>query len=64
MASMTSFQTNSEAVREFTAGAGQPTPNQPTSMTNEEVLFLTKMILMKQWSSWRQYCHQKKQRRR
>jgi predicted HAD superfamily Cof-like phosphohydrolase len=45
MASMTSFQTNSEAVREFTAGAGQPTPNQPTSMTNEEVLFLTKMIL-------------------
>ena len=45
MTSVAKHQTNSEAVREFTAGAGQPTPSFPSSMTDDEVLFLTKMIL-------------------
>ena len=31
--------------QEFTAGAGQPTPRFRASMTDSEVLFLTKMIL-------------------
>ena len=38
-------QSDSEAVREFTAGAGQPTPNQPIPMTKSEVDFIGKMIL-------------------
>ena len=48
MAAIAKFQTqtDSEAVREFTAGAGQPAPTHPTkSMTDAEVKFLTKMIL-------------------
>ena len=40
-----SAQSDSEAVREFTAGAGQPTPNQPVPMTEAEVDFIGKMIL-------------------
>ena len=38
-------QTDSEAVREFTAGAGQPTPNTTVPMTEAEVDFIGKMIL-------------------
>lgn len=38
-------KTDSEHVREFTAGAGQPTPNQPIPMTTTEVDFISKMIL-------------------
>merc|ERR1712018_993139 len=43
--SITAQQTNAEAVREFTQGAGQPTPDTPTAMTDDEVRFITKMIL-------------------
>ncbi|KAH9257010.1 hypothetical protein BASA81_004831 [Batrachochytrium salamandrivorans] len=32
-------------VREFTLGAGQPSPDTPQVMTKEEVLFISKMIL-------------------
>lgn len=32
-------------VREFTAGAGQPTPERPVVMSVEEVKFLVKMML-------------------
>ena len=42
---VTKVQTNAEAVREFTAGAGQPTPDTPLPMTDDEVRFITKMIL-------------------
>jgi predicted HAD superfamily Cof-like phosphohydrolase len=48
MAAIANFQTqtDSEAVREFTAGAGQPAPTHPSkSMTDAEVKFITKMIL-------------------
>lgn len=38
-------QTDSEAVREFTGGAGQPIPNEPAVMSTEEVDFIGKMIL-------------------
>lgn len=38
-------QTDSEAVREFTGGAGQPIPNAPSVMKPEEVDFIGKMIL-------------------
>ena len=36
---------NAEDVREFTAGAGQPTPDTPQPMTEAEVDFIGKMIL-------------------
>lgn len=36
---------DAEHVREFTAGAGQPTPNQPIPMNETEVDFISKMIL-------------------
>jgi len=36
---------SSAQVREFTAGAGQPTPNQPIPMNPTEVDFISKMIL-------------------
>uniref|UniRef100_A0A7S2R7L7 Uncharacterized protein n=1 Tax=Mucochytrium quahogii TaxID=96639 RepID=A0A7S2R7L7_9STRA len=36
---------DAEMVREFTAGAGQPTPCQPVAFTREEVFFLAKMML-------------------
>ena len=36
---------DSEHVREFTAGAGQPTPNVPSPMTDEECKFILKMLL-------------------
>ena len=39
------IQSNSEAVREFTAGAGQPTPDFPEAMNETEVDFIGKMIL-------------------
>ena len=38
-------QSNAEAVREFTMEAGQPTPERPEAMTNDEVKFIGKMIL-------------------
>ena len=38
-------QTDAEAVREFTGGAGQPIPNQPCVMDKTEVDFISKMIL-------------------
>lgn len=34
-----------ERVREFTAGAGQPTPSHPVPMSKEQVFFLAKMML-------------------
>ena len=37
IAAAAATQSNAEAVREFTAGAGQPTPNQPSAMTEGEV---------------------------
>lgn len=42
---MESIKSNSDDVREFTSGAGQPTPDKPCVMGNDEVIFLTKMIL-------------------
>lgn len=42
---MEMFKSNSDDVREFTSGAGQPTPDKPSVMNNDEVIFLTKMIL-------------------
>jgi predicted HAD superfamily Cof-like phosphohydrolase len=42
---MESIKSNSDDVREFTSGAGQPTPDKPCVMNNDEVIFLTKMIL-------------------
>lgn len=38
-------KTDSEEVREFTSGAGKPTPNTPSAMSKEEVHFLSKMML-------------------
>eukprot|EP00808_Paulinella_micropora_P018019 g37129.t1 len=38
-------KSDSELVREFTAGAGQPTPSRPELMTKDEVTFLGKMLL-------------------
>ena len=38
-------QSDSEMVREFTAGAGQPTPDRPQVMSEEETKFIAKMIL-------------------
>jgi predicted HAD superfamily Cof-like phosphohydrolase len=42
---MTEIKSNSDDVREFTSGAGQPTPDYPCVMENADVIFLTKMIL-------------------
>ena len=39
-------------VREFTAGAGQPTPDTPELMTAEEVHFITKMIIDETLELW------------
>jgi predicted HAD superfamily Cof-like phosphohydrolase len=39
------IQSNSEAVREFTSGAGQPCPDFPEPMNESEVDFIGKMIL-------------------
>ena len=36
---------DAEHVREFTAGAGQPVPDRPSPMTDEETKFITKMII-------------------
>merc|ERR1719359_1138763 len=36
---------DSAMVREFTQGAGQPTPERPRAMTKDEVFFLAKMML-------------------
>ena len=36
---------DAEHVREFTGGAGQPTPDKPVLMTKDEVCFLGKMVL-------------------
>jgi len=44
--------TPSEHVREFTAGAGQPTPDTPELMTAEEVHFITKMIIDETLELW------------
>ncbi len=41
----TMHQSDAEAVREFTAGAGQPTPEVPVAMSREEVHFIGKMML-------------------
>jgi hypothetical protein len=38
-------QSDAQHVREFTAGAGQPTPERPCLMTEDEVKFLGKMML-------------------
>jgi predicted HAD superfamily Cof-like phosphohydrolase len=38
-------KSNAAAVREFTMGAGQPTPQTPSLMSKEEVSFIGKMIL-------------------
>ena len=38
-------RSNASDVREFTAGAGQPTPAHPTLMSKKEVNFIGKMIL-------------------
>ena len=38
-------KSDSEHVREFTGGAGQPIPNKPCPMTETEVDFITKMVL-------------------
>ena len=38
-------QSNAEAVREFTKGAGQPAPDAPQPMTKKDVFFLAKMML-------------------
>ncbi|GMI02409.1 hypothetical protein TrVE_jg2881 [Triparma verrucosa] len=38
-------KSDAEHVREFTAGAGQPTPNKPVPMDETEVDFITKMVL-------------------
>lgn len=38
-------RSDAEAVREFTQGAGQPTPNYPEPMNNVEVDFIAKMIV-------------------
>ena len=43
-------------VREFTAGAGQPTPDVPEPMSKDAVLFLTKMILDETVSGWVRLC--------
>ena len=42
---VSSSLSNAAAVREFTGGAGQPTPERPSAMTEDEVRFITKMIL-------------------
>lgn len=39
-----SMKSNAADVREFTAGAGQPTPNTPHAMTNDEVDFIAKSM--------------------
>lgn len=39
------IKTNSEHVREFTGEAGQPIPEKPTPMNQEETKFIAKMIL-------------------
>eukprot|EP00501_MAST-03F_sp_TOSAG23-6_P000509 GSMAST32.ASY1.ANO1.523.1 assembled CDS len=39
------MQSNAEDVREFTAGAGQPTPDTPELMNKTEVNFIGKMII-------------------
>ncbi len=41
-----------EHVREFTAGAGQPTPDMPELMSHEEVHFITKMIIDETLELW------------
>ena len=41
-----------EHVREFTAGAGQPTPDTPELMTAEEVHFISKMIIDETLELW------------
>eukprot|EP00457_Paulinella_chromatophora_P012567 gb/GEZN01012785.1/.p1 GENE.gb/GEZN01012785.1/~~gb/GEZN01012785.1/.p1 ORF type:complete len:199 (-),score=37.95 gb/GEZN01012785.1/:429-1025(-) len=38
-------KSDAELVREFTAGAGQPTPERPELMSKNEVTFLGKMLL-------------------
>jgi hypothetical protein len=45
-------QLQAEHVREFTAGAGQPTPDRPELMTAEEVHFITKMIIDETLELW------------
>ena len=45
-------QSQAEHVREFTAGAGQPTPDRPELMTAEEVHFITKMIIDETLELW------------
>ena len=45
-------QSQAEHVREFTAGAGQPTPYTPELMTAEEVHFITKMIIDETLELW------------
>ena len=42
---VSSSLSNAAAVREFTGGAGQPTPERPCAMNEDEVRFITKMIL-------------------
>ena len=39
-------------VREFTAGAGQPTPDTPTPMSEAEVHFIAKMIVDETMELW------------
>eukprot|EP00746_Dinoflagellata_sp_MGD_P160456 gnl/MRDRNA2_/MRDRNA2_87223_c0_seq1.p1 gnl/MRDRNA2_/MRDRNA2_87223_c0~~gnl/MRDRNA2_/MRDRNA2_87223_c0_seq1.p1 ORF type:complete len:375 (-),score=103.96 gnl/MRDRNA2_/MRDRNA2_87223_c0_seq1:255-1379(-) len=46
------FQTPAEAVREFTFEAGQPTPERPELMTDDEVQFISKMILDETLELW------------
>ena len=41
----TEFKSDAEHVREFTGGAGQPTPDRPEPMTDSETKFIAKMII-------------------